>query len=63
MSFPKTFVCLWFELKKYTGLKNEPNIQTKKKVTSLLPYQDQTKLKDFHKVPLSRMVLLCQVPC
>ena len=26
MSFPKTFVCLWFELKKYIVLKNEPNI-------------------------------------
>ena len=26
MSFPKTFVCPWFELKKYIVLKNEPNI-------------------------------------
>lgn len=32
MSFPKTFVCLWFELKKYIVLKNEPNIKPRKKL-------------------------------
>ena len=32
MSFPKTFVCLWFELKKYKVLKNEPNIKPRKKL-------------------------------
>ena len=32
MSFPKTFVCLWFELEKYIVLKNKPNIKPRKKL-------------------------------